>query len=554
MKWWRRILFGAGVVVLALWLGGRLLLNSWFAKPPPLPADAATVLQRTVVEHDGKRWVGRCWLGEREGLSVLYLTGTPFEMGYANGLLARDRIHRLEDAAINLAHHYIPHAWALELVKDYVVYRNRHLPEFVAMRYQIELLGMIRGCPDIHPEIGPYFARVLNYHAAHDISYMLIDNPLVSAGGCTAFGAWGAATAGGHLVTGRNFDWEADPVFDRERLVEMCEPDEGIPFISLSWAGMVGVVSGMNRAGVSVTLNGAPSELPREVGTPAALVARDILQRAHDLTEATTILRESHVFVSTLWLVGSRVDGKCIVVEKTPEATHVREAGGGDEIVCANHFLTDGLKDVPRNVKFTTESTSAARYARLSELLEGSRGKLTIPRTVEILRDRNLVGGTFAGDGHRSSLNSFIATHSTAMDLTDGLFWAAESPHQLGKFVAFDVNDFAREFPQQTVPADPVLTSNEFARYEQARKCLGDAQRALKQGDPATALGLAEQAESLNPGFYQNAALKGRALLALGRQHDATHAFTTALAGKPAFAKERQELESLLQQARTRQP
>ena len=42
--------------------------------------------------------------------------------------------------------------------------------------------------------------------------------------------------------------------------------------------------------GVSVELvNGAPSELPREVGTPAALVARDVLQNAHNLGEAAAI-------------------------------------------------------------------------------------------------------------------------------------------------------------------------------------------------------------------------------------------------------------------------
>ena len=66
----------------------------------------------------------------------------------------------------------------------------------------------------------------------------------------------------------------------------MCEPDHGIPFISLSWAGMAGVVSGMNRAGVSVTVNGAPSSLPSQTATPVAMVARDILEKAHDLDEA----------------------------------------------------------------------------------------------------------------------------------------------------------------------------------------------------------------------------------------------------------------------------
>src|SRR4030095_138086 len=108
----------------------------------------------------------------------------------------------------------------------------------------------------------------------------------------------------GRLITGRNFDWEAAEVFSRDRVVIMCDPDDGIPFISLAWAGMVGVVSGMNRAGVSVTLNGAPSSLPRDIATPAAIVARDILQHTRNLDEATRRLRDAKVFVSTLWLIG----------------------------------------------------------------------------------------------------------------------------------------------------------------------------------------------------------------------------------------------------------
>jgi len=61
----------------------------------------------------------------------------------------------------------------------------------------------------------------------------------------------------------------------------MCDR-RGIPFISLSWAGMAGVVSGMNHAGLSVTLTSA-LEPARETATPAAIVARDVLQRAHTL-------------------------------------------------------------------------------------------------------------------------------------------------------------------------------------------------------------------------------------------------------------------------------
>jgi hypothetical protein len=203
------------------------------------------------------------------------------------------------------------------------------------------------------------------------------------------------------------------------------------------------------------------------------------------------------------------------------------------------------LRDAPRNREFEVESTSVARYARAEELLTGA---LTIQRLVEILRDRRLPGGEFAGNGHRSSLNADIATHGVAMDLTAGIFWAGAPPHLLGKFVPFDVNDFAREVPAETVSADPVLPK--FGDYEKSRKNLLAGRQALKRGDAATALLLATDAESLNPGFYENATLRGRALLALGRTNEARQAFSIALAGKPAFAQERRELEALIHAAR----
>jgi tetratricopeptide (TPR) repeat protein len=72
----------------------------------------------------------------------------------------------------------------------------------------------------------------------------------------------------------------------------------------------------------------------------------------------------------------------------------------------------------------------------------------------------------------------------------------------------------------------------------------------LKNKNAQGALDLAEQAESLNPGFYQNAMLRGRALLALGRSSEAVTALELALAEHPAFLKEQQQIEQLLQQAR----
>jgi len=542
-RWIGRGLAATVALVLVAWLTGYLLLRSWTNRPPPLPGDTA-ILQAQPVERDGRVWLGASSFYRREGLMVVHLKGAPLEMGYACGVLLREPMHTLESEFLEMVQGYVPNPAVLTVLKWYVIYQNRHLSQYVPEPCRLEIYGETLGCPDSHPELGDYYNRMLNYHAAHDVSYLMIDNPLVTRAGCTAFGVWGEAAAGGHLITGRSFDWEADDVFDRDRVVQLYEPDDGIPFVSVSWAGMVGVVSGMNRAGVSVTINGAPSQLPSQAATPVAIVAREVLQKAHNLDEALDILRTSNVFVSSLWLVGSRADVTFVVVEKTPTATEVRRADG-EAIICANHFLTPELQSSAHNQAHMREATSVRRAERMQELLDDT-APIGPEEAVAMLRDRQLAGGVFAGNGHRASLNPFIATHATVMDLTAGVIWVATTPHQLGRFVAFDVNDFDRDTASLTLPEDPILTSGEYERADKAFQSLKDGRQALSRGEAEAALKLADQAEQWNPRFYQNAMLRGQALLSLGRTNEAATALQTALDGHPAFLIERHQVEGLL--------
>ncbi len=547
MKRLKKYLIVLALLLVGGWLAGNLLMRMWTAKPPPLPADVS-IMQAQPETRDGKTWLGQSWVSKRDGLPIIRLKGSPFEMGYASGKLLEKEMNTLENEFLAMIHGYVPQEWKIKILKGYVMYRNRKLSNYVSLEDRQQILGIVLGCKDPHPEQGDYYNRMLNYHAAHDISYMMIDNPLISKAGCTAFGAWGSATENGHLITGRNFDWEAADVFSRDRIVIMCEPNDGIPFISVAWASMAGVVSGMNRAGVSITINGAPSSLPGETATPVAMVARDVLQKASNLTNALDIIRNTRVFVSTLWLIGSKADGKFVVVEKTPKAMNIREPEG-DSIVSANHFQTEKLKDDDRNLRYIQEATSTPRYARMSELIQTNRGAINASRTAAMLRDRLLPGGTFAGNGHRATLNALIATHATVMDLTEGIFWAATPPNQLGKFVAFDVNDFDRELPALTIAVDPMLASGEFEKAKTAHQALIEGRRALKKGDGNTALAAADKAEANNPGFYQNADLKGRALLLLNRNAEGIQALQAALTAQPAFQSEKADTESLLKQA-----
>jgi len=550
-KWLRRLLWFAGgsvVLLLVLWGVMLALMYRWVAREPVLTETPAIVSLAPETRGD-RVYLGQNWFGKSDNLPVLYLAGTPFEMGYANGVLTQKQIHRQEDSVVALLNHAAPYRWIQFTLEFFVTYKNRHMTQHITPDLQMEMLGIARGCPDGHPEMGPYYNRVLNYHGAQDISYMLMNSPLIRRG-CTAFGAWGAATTENHLLCGRNFDWEADPVFDEDRILIICEPKNGIAFISLAWAGMAGCVSGMNREGVSVTVNGAPSHLPADSATPTCLVAREILEHAHNLAEATEIIRQRQVFVSAMFLVGSRADGKFIVVEKTPEKMAVREPEkNADSLVCANHYLTAELKDDPINETFKRADTSVPRFERMTELLRGETNRLDAAACAAILRDRRLPGGALAGNGHRGSLNPLIATHSVVMDLTAGIFWAATPPHQLGKFVAFDVNAPEKLLPEATLPKDSFLTDGGYKNYLAAKNDLSDCALALKKGGLVKALESVQAAEKNNPGFYQNSWLLAEVLFRQGKQAEAAQACRQALAGKPALAGERRKIQELLDRA-----
>jgi tetratricopeptide (TPR) repeat protein len=554
-KWRRRLLWLAGGFAAALlvsWATMTALMWRWVARPPALVEPPA--ITTLAPETRGNRvYLGRNWFGQREGLPLLYLTGTAFDMGYANGVLTQKRIHRQEDSMLRLLNQVAPYRWTQFVLKFLVTCKNRHMTGHITPELQMELLGIARGCPDQHPELGPLYNRVLNYHGAQDISYLLMNSPLIRRG-CTAFGAWGPRTRNGHLMLGRNFDWEADPVFDADRIVILCEPQDGIPFISLAWAGMAGCVSGLNRAGLSVTVNGAPSHLPDDAATPTCLVAREVLQHARNLAEATDIIRRRQVFVSAQFLIGSRQDGKFVVIEKTPGRMAVREPeAGANMLVCANHYLTAELKDDPINEQFKRVDTSVPRFDRMTELLRTAAAPLEAAACAALLRDRRLPGGRFAGNGHRSSLNPLIATHAVIMDLTAGIFWAARPPHQLGRFVAFDLNDPERLLPEQAVPEDPMLAAGgEYANYLAAKAKLSEGWQALKRGIPGRAMACAQLAERNNPAFYANSWLLAEALFRQGQFPQAAQACRQALDGKPALAGERRRIGQLLAQAEAR--
>ena len=86
-----------------------------------------------------------------------------------------------------------------------------------------------------------------------------------------------SATADGHALFARAFDFEAADVFDRDKAVFVVHEDGKIPFASVAWPGFVGVVTGMNAEGVAVAVHGGRAREPSTTGMPVAFSLRETL-------------------------------------------------------------------------------------------------------------------------------------------------------------------------------------------------------------------------------------------------------------------------------------
>ncbi len=459
--------------------------------------------------------IGRNWLKKsNSGLWELYIEGKPFERGVINGKLTESLIELQEQAFISQIGKLIPSKTYLKFLKYFIYWFNRDLDKYITEEYQEEIYGISLSASDKYNFIGSNYKRILNYHSAHDIGHALQNMHLV---GCTSFGTWAGRSKDSTLIIGRNFDFYVGDDFAKNKIVCFEKPDQGYPFMMITWGGMIGAVSGMNEKGISVTINAAPSGIPWSARTPISILAREILQYSTNIHEALEIAKKRETFVSESILVGSAADNKAVIIEKTPERTACYDPGK-DYIICSNHFQDKQFMDLPKHAKDRQESPTVYRYKRVLQDITNQEN-LDPVSVAEILRDRSGLNGKAIGNGNEKAINQLICHHSVIFEPAKGLVWVSTDPYQLGPYICYDVFKIFHTFaglqrpveisePDKVIPADSFYFSSgyaHFTRYRAMRETLKNATSGglLLNGS------FIDEFTSLNPDLYEGYELAG---------------------------------------------
>lgn len=445
----------------------------------------------------------------------LYVEGDPYEIGLNTGSLTQELFKQQEHAFLSTVDAMVPSKFKQYLLRKMLSWYNRKMYLHVPEEYKAEILGISKFAGDDYDYVADDYLRILYFHSAHDIGHALQDLMLV---GCSSFAAWGNKTEDGNLIVGRNFDFFAGDEFSKNKIIAFVRPLDGYNFMSVNWPGMIGVVSGMNDQGLTVTINAGKSDIPWVAKTPISILTREILQYASNIEEAIVIAKKRQVFVSESIFIGSANDNCAITIEVSPNNFGVYEVDNSNQLICSNHFQSEAYAEDEKNLKHKAESHSQYRYDRMEELLNATP-KLTPQIAVDILRDKSGLNNTSIGYGNEKALNQLIAHHAVVFKPESRLVWVSSNPYQLGAFSAYNLNTVFSKAnlntqaeplnnAQLTIEKDPFLYTQAYNNYEDYRVLRRQVLNAINNHEHLSPSTL-QKLESINPDYWEGYYLVG---------------------------------------------
>ncbi|MBN2311277.1 MAG: hypothetical protein JXR94_20025 [Candidatus Hydrogenedentes bacterium] len=273
-------------------------------------------------------------------IPVVVVSGTPHEMGFAFGRLMKDQVEGM----------LIPFLAAAKIA-DEERYGDANLDAawkavspYIHERFIEELRGLGEGS-------GVGFDNVRRAHMI----------PVVSDYSCSGAALWGPATRNGTFYQFRNLDYTMNGGLQNFPAVVVYLPEDGIPHVNVTFAGYIGVNTGMNAKGITLTEMGdSPGrEYPYDLdGAHFTTLFRDLLYDADDLDEAVEMIKSAKRIKKYHYIIGDGASGRAVkMLAHAPDLVIWKDNDATDEVA----------PNVKEGVVYNCEGRDPIGWAHLSK-------------------------------------------------------------------------------------------------------------------------------------------------------------------------------------------
>jgi hypothetical protein len=244
------------------------------------------------------------YIGDAENrITVLYVSGTPYEMGYEHGRLLAEQVRgTIQDVQVG-AYKFLPKEFRtskLISTRDEDAIINELLDRAWKM--------MARYAPteDLEEMAGLAAGSGIPLDVIHRMHAI----PDVGETSCSGLVAKGTATSDGHVYQLRILDYGANFNLQRRPLITVYRPttDNANVHVTIGWVGFVGSISGVNEKGVALSEMGfgVPPGGKTIAGTPMPFLLKNVLRYANSAEDAAAIIRAARRTNSYVYFLGDK--------------------------------------------------------------------------------------------------------------------------------------------------------------------------------------------------------------------------------------------------------
>jgi len=358
--------------------------------------------------------------------NIVHVWGTPYEQGFAQGLLMKDDIAKFMAGTMNYLLHeglgafpgdiLSPEAKSVLVTKGVAAaldFTIEATAPFTPQSYVDELKGISDGSG-----------------VSHELVYRLNMLPELTKASCSFFGAWGDATPGNTFQL-RSLDYVTDAAsFTDYPQVTVYHPTDMIAHASVAWPGVAGILTGMSEANLGISEigvsfaddsfgQGTDNTPPEKVrGQPWMSVLKDVASSATSLPQALSIIEAAERTCNLIIGVG---DGANALVNGVEYSGRVAVPYNDTTLLPANDTWHPQIEGVVYNgMDWDCPTYTSALGAQLAKYRGRIDAEVTIGNILPTVQTGNLHAAVY--DLTESLLHLSFMRRTDAVDSSEPLF------------------------------------------------------------------------------------------------------------------------------------